>query len=277
MNKLTILAAYAHPDDGEFFLAGSLARWAAEGHDVVAVCATSGDLGTADPNVDRAALAATREAELARAMEVIGGRPPILLRLPDGGVREHSATLRERLIHTIRAVRPHRVITFDPWKKYEVHPDHIEVGRMASEAAVFACFPLLHPEHQAEGLAPHKPDEVWYVMPTEERPNRVVDIRSSFDKKVASLLCHSSQIELLAGWFVPGADPRNLTEKERAALNEGARSFLEMMARGTAQLAPKVELAEAFLVQKCGPGHFDNYQSMFQRIVSGAPEPPEVE
>lgn len=38
--RLTIVAVYAHPDDGEFFAGGTLAKWAAAGHRVVAVCAT---------------------------------------------------------------------------------------------------------------------------------------------------------------------------------------------------------------------------------------------
>lgn len=39
-----IAAIYAHPDDGEFFAAGSLAKWAKAGHRVHAICATRGDL-----------------------------------------------------------------------------------------------------------------------------------------------------------------------------------------------------------------------------------------
>src|SRR5213075_65613 len=97
----------------------------------------------------------------------------------------------------------------------EIHPDHIEVGRMASEAAAFACFPLLYPE---QGVAARQPKELWYMMPTEHRPNRLVDIKETFATKVTSLLCHSSQIEMLADWFVKGADPARLSESERAAL-----------------------------------------------------------
>ncbi len=51
MTKLVIAAVYAHPDDGEFFAAGTLAKWAAAGHDVYAICCTNGDLGTKDRRV----------------------------------------------------------------------------------------------------------------------------------------------------------------------------------------------------------------------------------
>jgi LmbE family N-acetylglucosaminyl deacetylase len=275
-DPLTIAAIYAHPDDGEFFAAGSLAKWVSQGHRVHAICATSGDLGTKQRDADRHALAALRASELGKAMEAIGGEPPIVLGYPDGFLRDHTAALKERLVYWLRKLRVDRVVTFDPWKKYEIHPDHIEVGRMASEAACFSCFPLLYPEHLREGLDPVQPKELWYMMPTEHKPNRLVDIGKSFDTKVRSLLCHSSQIEMLAGWFVPGADPTRLSDAERAALEGGARGFLEMMARGMGQLSPKVELGEAFYALKVGPGHFDNYQEMFMETLGAPPGPPDL-
>jgi LmbE family N-acetylglucosaminyl deacetylase len=273
---LTIAAVYAHPDDGEFFAAGALTKWVKQGHKVHAICATRGDLGTKERDASREALARTRGAELARGMETIGGEPPIVLGLPDGFVRENAAVLKERLVYFFRKLRVDRVVTFDPWKPYEIHPDHIEVGRMASEAACFACFPLLHPEHLAEGLDAVQPSEVWFMGPTVHRPNRVVDIRETFDAKVRSVLCHSSQIEMLASWFVPGADPTCLTVEQRALLEGGARTFLEGMARGVAMLAPQTELAEAFFAQRVGPGHFENYQEMFMEMAGAPIPPPEI-
>src|SRR5690348_4647038 len=108
MSALTIAAVYAHPDDGEFFAAGTLARWAAEGHEVHAICATSGDLGTKRRDVAPGALAETRARELARAMETIGGRPPIVLGYPDGALREHAQALKERLVYWFRRLRVDR-------------------------------------------------------------------------------------------------------------------------------------------------------------------------
>jgi LmbE family N-acetylglucosaminyl deacetylase len=273
---LKIAAVYAHPDDGEFFAAGSLVKWARRGHQVHAICATNGDLGTKLMDVDGAELGRRRAEELGRAMETIGGEPPICLGLPDGSVRENAQALKERLVYHFRRLKIDRVLTFDPWKHYEIHPDHIEVGRMAAEAACFSCFPLLYPQHIHGGLEAHQPSEVWFMMPTEHRPNRVVDIKDTFDTKVRSLLCHSSQMEMLADWFVPGADPTNLTVDQRAAVESGARTFLEGMARGLALLSPPLELAEAFFAQTVGPGHFQNYQEMFMEMAGAPPSPPEL-
>ena len=73
-----------------------------------------------------------------------------------------------------------------------------------------------------------------------------------------------------------GADPTHLLPAEEALLRDGARGFFEMMARGAAQLSPKVELAEAFYALEVGPGHFNNFQEMFQETMGLPPGPPEV-
>lgn len=274
--RLVIVAVYAHPDDGEFYAGGALAKWAAQGHQVIAICATNGALGTKRLDLPAHIVTELRTQELTAALTVLGAESAIMLGLPDGFLRDHAAVLRERLIYHFRRLRADRVITFDPFKRYEIHPDHATVGRMASEAAVFSCFPLLHPEHIEQGLSPVQPAEVWYMGPVDHKPNRFVDIADTLDKKVEATLCHASQMELLANWFVPGADPANLSDEHRAQLREGTRNFLDMMGRGMASAtAGKIELAEAFYALKTGPGHFDNQQSMIMEMLGAPPEDPE--
>lgn len=277
-HKLTIAAVYAHPDDGEFHAAGSLAKWAAAGHRVVAICATDGALGVRRRGVSAEAVRRERHAELTAALETIGGEPPVMLEFPDGFLSDHAPALRKRLVRELRRLRVDRVLTFDPWKRYEIHPDHITVGRMASEAAAFSCFPLLHPEHLEDGTEAVQPKEVWYMGPLEHKPNRVVDISGTLEKKIAATLRHSSQIEMLADWFVKGADPRALEPDETAKLERGLRDFLEGMGRGIAlALGGKVEIAESFYALKVGAGHFDNYQTMALETLGAPPEEPTYE
>jgi LmbE family N-acetylglucosaminyl deacetylase len=271
--KLVIAAVYAHPDDGEFFAAGTLARWIDDGHEVHAVCATNGDLGTKRLDVLPEDLARTRAEELGRAMAALGGRPPEMLGFPDGALADHAAALKERLVRLFRGLGVDRVVTFDPWKHYVIHPDHVTVGRVASEAAAFACFPRLYPEHLTEGLPPRQPRDIWYMMPTEHRPNRVVDVARTFDRKVAALLCHASQVEMLAGWFVSGA-PKSTDPQ--AELREGARRYLEQGARTLAALAPGLTLVEAFYAVPVGPGHLDLFPEMFAEAAGAPPGPVEV-
>lgn len=275
--RLVIVAVYAHPDDGEFYAGGTLAKWAALGHRIIAICATDGALGTKRRDLSRNEIAKTRAEELTAALAVLGAEPPVMLGFPDGFLREHAAELREKLIYHFRRLSPNRIITFDPFKRYEVHPDHATVGRMASEAAVFSCFPLLHPEHLEEGFSPVQPEEVWYMGPLDHKPNRFIDIAGTLDKKVAATLSHGSQIELLANWFVAGADPANLSEEHRVRLQEGTRGFLDMMGRGMGfGTGGKIEIAEAFYALKTGPGHFDNQQQMMMEMLGSPPEDPEM-
>ncbi|MFX0183660.1 MAG: hypothetical protein ACFE95_11310 [Candidatus Hodarchaeota archaeon] len=140
---------------------------------------------------------------------------------------------------------------------------------------MFACFPLLYPEHLQKGLEPHQPDELWYMMIMEHKPNRLIDISRTLDKKIDAVLCHQASIELLADMIIPGVDPTNLTPEQKTQLKEGADSFLRMVAQAFGTLSEgKIEIAEAFYALKIGPGHFYNFQEMIQEIIGMDPDPP---
>jgi LmbE family N-acetylglucosaminyl deacetylase len=253
---MNILAVYAHPDDAEFLASGSMAKWSEEGHQVYAISATDGSMGSKIVGQTRAEVAERRKGELTRAMEVIGGREPVGFWFPDGLLSSHCEELKEKLSFWIRKLRADRIVTLDPWSSYEIHPDHITVGRIASEVAVFTCFPLYFPDQIEAGLEPYQPQEVWYMLPTERAPNRIVDIGGTFEKKVESILCHQSQVEMLADWFLPDADPRNLTPDERDQLAAAVHDLIRTMASGLGQRY-EVGVAEAFYAVPCGPGHLD--------------------
>jgi LmbE family N-acetylglucosaminyl deacetylase len=253
---MNILAVYAHPDDAEFLASGSMAKWAEEGHQVYAISATDGSMGTKIIGRTRAQVAERRKGELARAMEVVGGDEPIGFWFPDGSLHRHSEALEEKLAFWVRKLRADRIVTLDPWMSYEIHPDHITVGRVASEVAVFTCFPLYFPDQIDAGLDAHQPQEVWYMLPTERAPNRIVDIGATFEKKVQSILCHQSQVEMLADWFLPDADPLNLTAGEKKELASGVHNLIRTMASGIGKRYD-IALAEAFHAVRCGPGHLD--------------------
>jgi LmbE family N-acetylglucosaminyl deacetylase len=100
----------------------------------------------------------------------------------------------------IRRVRPQRVVSPSPERNYTrifaSHPDHLAAG----EAALAAVYPdsrnpFAHPELLDEGLEPHTVEEVWMMaFPT---PDTWVDVTEQFDRKVAALRCHRSQV---GGW-----------------------------------------------------------------------------
>ncbi len=94
------------------------------------------------------------------------------------------------------------------------------------------------------------------MLPTERAPNRIVDVEDTFEKKIQSILCHQSQVEMLADWFLPDADPTSLTAAQKQQLASGVRNLLRSMASEIGQRY-EIGLAEAFHAVRCGPGHFD--------------------
>ncbi len=271
---VNILAIFAHPDDLSIFCAGTLTRWAEEGHNIYALCCTSGEVGTLRRDLTKEQVAATREKELRTANEIIGVKETIILDYPDAGFID-GPELRERLVYFVRKLKADRVVTFDPWVAYEVHPDHLVVGRMAAEAAAFAAFPLLYTDQFKNGLEPYECSEVWFMGLLGHKPNYFVDISSILEKKITAALKFEATLELLANLFAPKIDPANVSPDELKKLTKYATRLFRSMAIAIGQ---KVDLkaAEAFFVQKTLPGHFDNFQQLTSEMLGNPPEKPKI-
>ncbi|MFX1592696.1 MAG: hypothetical protein ACFFCL_08385, partial [Promethearchaeota archaeon] len=168
-----------------------------------------------------------------------------------------------------------RVVTFDPWVNYEIHPDHVVVGRMAAEAAAFAAFPLLYPEQQKEGLEPYSCTEVWFMGLLGHQPNYFVDISSTLEKKVKAALKFEATLELLAQIFAPDIDPANVSSDELKRLTKYANRLLRSIA-STIGKNVNLKVSEAFFVQKILPGHFNNFQQLISEMLGNPSEPPKI-
>ena len=97
------MSIHAHPDDQEFSVGGTLAKWAQAGCEIVSVVITSGDSGSNDPSKDgshKQELAQLREQEQLSANEVLGIGQTVFLGYPDGEL-EPTIALREGLTRTI--------------------------------------------------------------------------------------------------------------------------------------------------------------------------------
>ncbi len=55
-----LLVVAAHPDDAEFGISGTVARWTREGKEVAYAVCTNGDKGTSDTNMKPETLAKTQ-------------------------------------------------------------------------------------------------------------------------------------------------------------------------------------------------------------------------
>jgi mycothiol S-conjugate amidase len=162
--QLRLMAVHAHPDDESSKGAATMARYVAEGVDVLVVTCTGGERGSVlNPKLDRPEiweqLPELRRAEMDRAREILGIRqewlgfvdsgypegdplPP----LPDDAfalvpVEEAAAPL----VRLIRSFRPHVVLTYDEDGGYP-HPDHVMTHKISMVAFDAAGDPERYPE-----------------------------------------------------------------------------------------------------------------------------------
>ena len=199
---------YAHPDDIEFGVAGTAAKWARHGSDVTYVVLTDGNVGTHDPELTQEGLAEIRRTEQTAAANVAGITRCLYLGYHDG-LLEPSLELRKQLVQLIRTYKPNAVVCGDPAMYFRGdrinHPDH----RAAAKAAIDAVFPacemrLLYPDLLAAGLEPHKVNYVY--ISTFEDANYYVDISETIELKLKALREHKSQLgewdpeERIKGW-----------------------------------------------------------------------------
>ena len=195
------MSIHAHPDDQEFTIGGTLAKWARAGCEIISVVITSGDAGSNDPSKDgnhKQELAGLREQEQLAANAVLGIKETIFLHYPDGEL-EPSLALRKDLTRLIRQFKPDTVSTGNPegWfygDEYLNHPDH----RAAAQAACAAVFPsagtrLIFTDLLAAGNEPHNVKRL-YIHGTEES-NTWVDITETIDVKIKALQQHASQVD----------------------------------------------------------------------------------
>jgi LmbE family N-acetylglucosaminyl deacetylase len=201
----------AHPDDADFGPAGTAAAWIAAGSVGQLVCLTSGDAGGEDPDADPLALARTREDEQRRAGAVIGYEAVRFLHQPDGALA-NDLNVRKMLVQLIREFRPDAVLCQDPTvvfhdSRFVNHTDHRAAGMAAVDAVYPAARnPMAFPELARAGLEKHVVPRL-YLFSTNE-PNAWVDTTATFDKKIAALREHPSQLpdpDEAIGWMTEWA------------------------------------------------------------------------
>src|SRR5512139_2066670 len=95
-----ILVIVAHPDDIEFGVAGSVARWVDAGSHVTYCMITDGAAGSNDPNADLAELVRIRQAEQCEASEIVGVTDVRFLGYADGTLQP-TLDLRRDLTRVI--------------------------------------------------------------------------------------------------------------------------------------------------------------------------------
>lgn len=229
MKNKIILAVGAHPDDMDFGTSGSIAKWVSEGATAYYLICTDGSRGSEDPKMTHQRLAEIRKKEQEDAAKVLGVKKVFFLNHTDTQL-VCDLTLKEEIVRIIRTVKPNIVITMDPAFYYSTgrgfvnHTDH----RAAALATMDAVFPLSRdrltfPEHEKEGLKPHKVKELLFV--SFDKVDYLVDISKTFAKKIKALSLHASQFADFS------AVEKRITERARMLGKEGGFEFAENFVR----------------------------------------------
>ncbi len=219
----TLVLFHAHPDDEAIATGGTMARTAAEGHRVVLVCATRGELGEVAPDFLNSGETLTdrRVAELHAAAEILGCARVAFLDYKDSGmegestnadpdcfavadVEEAAARLAKILVEEDAEV----LTIYDENGNYG-HPDHVQVHVVGIRAAELASTPRVYEatinrdhllalmaaraEEMAEIEGAPDPEEMNLGMPA-ELITTTVDVRTWVSTKRAAMAAHASQI-----------------------------------------------------------------------------------
>ncbi|WP_286219470.1 mycothiol conjugate amidase Mca [Paraoerskovia sediminicola] len=173
------MAVHAHPDDESSKGAATMARYAAEGVEVLVVTCTGGERGDIlNPRFGPApetpeAMAALRREEMAAAAAALGVRQE-WLGFVDSGLPEGDPlpplpegcfalvpleTAAAPLVEAVRRFRPHVMTTYDPSGGYP-HPDHIKTHEVSVEAFAAAGDPERYVVDG--GAEPWAPGKLYY-------------------------------------------------------------------------------------------------------------------
>src|SRR3989475_7516340 len=217
------MAIYAHPDDAEFGMAGTVAKWAKAGVEFTYCMVTNGASGSQDPDMTRERLRDVRAAEQREAARILGVKNVVFLDFEDGYL-EPTIDVRRAVAREIRRYRPDAVFTIDPTTRYGGgyvnHPDHIAAGEgvlrsINPDASTRQMLPDLC---QKERLEPDHPKDLFLMAVV--NPDTIVDVSEVVDVKIKALLAHRSQIDADSVAFIKGWI-EEAGEQKRYAYAEG--------------------------------------------------------
>jgi N-acetylglucosamine malate deacetylase 1 len=180
MAQVDILAVFAHPDDLELTVGGTMLKMKHLGHRTGALDVTQGEMGTRGTPEGRAmeAIEASRILKL-DLRENLG--------LPDGHV---FVTDRERLVmvRALRRLKPKLILTH---QEGDPHPDHGHIAQLVRESARLVSMRRYDEESGTEAIA--VPRVAYNIFSRRVEPSFVVDISDFLDEKMAAILAYRSQ------------------------------------------------------------------------------------
>lgn len=226
--KADILAFGAHPDDIELSAGGTIAKMVALRKTVAIVDLTVGELGSRGSG-------ALRLVEAAAAAKILGVKYRENLELKDGFFQNDEASIR-KIIQAIRAYQPEIVLANAIRDR---HPDHARGSEVVSRACFLSGLRRIETSREGQAQGHWRPKAVYhYIQDYHIKPDFVVDISSTYETKMESILAYKSQ------FFDPDS-------KEPETPISG-KSFLDFLKSRSLHMGRPagLELAEGFTVER---------------------------
>ncbi len=137
--------------------------------------------------------------------------------------------LRARLIFFFRLLGVDTVFSYDPWGHYEENPDHYVTAQAVEAACWMSGGRLDYPEHFTAGLKPRSVHEKYYFARGPQLVNRVVDITTTLDAKMAAIRACRTMILHMVGYTNDALAEQKLKVPSLAADEATAiRSYVEL-------------------------------------------------
>lgn len=225
MSQVDILAVFAHPDDLELAVGGTILKMKHLGYRTGALDVTRGEMGTRG-NVEGRA----QEADAAAKILNLDVREN--LGLADGHVFADDSS-RTAMVRAFRRSKPKVILTHQIG---DSHPDHDHIAQLVRESARLSAMKNYDPDTGGEKIA--LPKVAHNIFSRRVMPSFIVDISNFLDEKMAAIRAHTSQFY----------DP-NSTEPETMLTGKGYIDEIANRSRYYGSLIG-VEAGEPFYVRE---------------------------
>ena len=180
MDTVDILAIFAHPDDVELTVGGTLLKMKSLGYRTGALDVTRGEMGTRGTVEGRA-----KEADNAAKILKLDVREN--LGLADGHVFVTDEA-RTRMVKTLRRLKPRVILTH---QLNDPHPDHDHIAQLVRESARLASMRRYDEETGHEKIA--VPIVAHNIFSRRVEPSFIVDVSDFLEVKMEAIRAHASQ------------------------------------------------------------------------------------
>ena len=180
MEPVDIIAIFAHPDDVELCVGGTLLKMKHLGYRTGALDVTRGEMGTRGT-------VEGREEESKNAAAILKLDVRDNLGLADGHVFCDDES-RTKMVRALRRLKPRVILTH---QINDSHPDHDHISQLVRESARLSSMKRYDEETGGEKIP--VPNVAHNIFSRRVQPSFIVDVSDFLEEKMAAIRAHKSQ------------------------------------------------------------------------------------